>query len=85
MTLAQIFVAIVVIVPLVLLVLNKIRSDLAALLIALVLGLAHGDIVLLTLALAVSMVSFGTGRTNVLTGLVHVVVFVAYLLLIVVP
>jgi Ca2+:H+ antiporter len=51
----------------------------------LVLGLAHGDIVLLTLALAVSMVSFGTGRTNVLTGLVHVVVFVAYLLLIVVP
>ncbi|MCX5479550.1 ionic transporter [Kaistia geumhonensis] len=49
------------------------------------LGLAQGDIVLLAVALLVSMVSFGTGRTNALTGGVHLVIFVAYLLLIAVP
>ncbi|WP_224572625.1 ionic transporter [Mesorhizobium sp. BR1-1-16] len=49
------------------------------------LGLATGDIVLLALALLISMVSFGTGRTNALTGGVHLVIFVAYLLLIAVP
>ncbi|MBN9431747.1 MAG: ionic transporter [Bosea sp.] len=49
------------------------------------LGLAQGDIVLLAVALIVSMVSFGTGRTNALTGGVHLVIFVAYLLLIAVP
>ena len=49
------------------------------------LGLADGDIVLLAVALLVSMVSFGTGRTNALTGGVHLVIFVAYLLLIAVP
>jgi Ca2+:H+ antiporter len=51
----------------------------------LTLGLAPGDVVLLVLALAVSVLSFGTGRTTILTGLVHLVVFVAYLLLIFVP
>ena len=51
----------------------------------LTLGLAHGDIVLLVLALAISIVSFGNGRTNMLTGLVHLVVFLAFLLLIAVP
>lgn len=51
----------------------------------LTLGLAPGDIVLLMLALAVSLTSFGTGRTNALTGGVHLVIFVAYLLLIAVP
>lgn len=51
----------------------------------LTLGLAHGDSVLLLLALAISIVSFGSGRTNILTGLVHLVVFVAFLLLIAVP
>jgi len=30
-------------------------------------------------------VSFGTGRTTILTGLVHLVVFVAYLFLVFVP
>jgi Ca2+:H+ antiporter len=49
------------------------------------LGLGQGDTVLLLLALTISVVSFSTGRTTVLTGLVHLVVFVAYLLLIVVP
>lgn len=51
----------------------------------LTLGLNSGDTVLLLLALSISVVSFGTGRTTVLTGLVHLVVFLAYLLLIVVP
>lgn len=51
----------------------------------LMLGLGAGDTTLLILALSISVVSFGTGRTTVLTGLVHLVVFLAYLLLIVVP
>jgi Ca2+:H+ antiporter len=51
----------------------------------LTLGLGPGDTVLLVLALAVSMISFGTGRTTLLTGAVHLVVFVAYLMLIAVP
>ncbi|TIU07466.1 MAG: ionic transporter, partial [Mesorhizobium sp.] len=52
---------------------------------SLTLGLGPGDTVLLILALAISIVSFGTGRTTMLTGLVHLVVFVAYLFLIFVP
>jgi Ca2+:H+ antiporter len=52
---------------------------------SLTLGLGSGDTVLLILALAISVVSFGTGRTTMLTGLVHLVVFVAFLLLIFVP
>ncbi|RFC66736.1 ionic transporter [Mesorhizobium denitrificans] len=51
----------------------------------LTLGLGAGDTVLLLLVLAVSTISFGTGRTTVLTGLVHLVIFVAYLMLIAVP
>jgi Ca2+:H+ antiporter len=52
---------------------------------SLTLGLEPSDSVLLVLALAVSVLSFGTGRTTILQGLVHLVVFVAYLLLIFVP
>lgn len=51
----------------------------------LTLGLSSGDTVLLVLVLAVSTLSFGTGRTNLLNGLVHLVVFVAFLLLVAVP
>jgi Ca2+:H+ antiporter len=51
----------------------------------LTLGLENGDGVLLMLTLLLSVVSFGTGRTNVLTGLVHLVVFATYLLLLVIP
>ena len=51
----------------------------------LTLGLGAGDTVLLLLSLGISIVSFSQGRTTVLTGLVHLVVFVAYLLLIAVP
>ena len=52
---------------------------------SLTLGLESGDTVLLILALAISVVSFGTGRTTMLTGLVHLVVFFAFLFLIFVP
>ncbi|SFI69708.1 Ca2+:H+ antiporter [Phyllobacterium sp. CL33Tsu] len=48
----------------------------------LTLGLPGGDSVLLALILGISIHSFGTGRTNVLTGLVHLVVFVAFILLV---
>jgi Ca2+:H+ antiporter len=51
----------------------------------LTLGLNARDEVLLALTLVLSVVSFGTGRTNVMTGLVHLVVFFAYLLLLVIP
>ena len=51
----------------------------------LTLGLGSGDTVLLVLGLGVSVISFGTGRTTVLTGLVHLVVFCAYVFLIFFP
>ena len=51
----------------------------------LTLGLTPGDSVLLALVLSISIHSFGTGRTTVLTGLVHLVVFIAFLLLIAFP
>jgi len=51
----------------------------------LTLGLVSRDEVLLILALALSMISFGTGRTNVLTGMVHLVVFFTYLMLLAIP
>jgi Ca2+:H+ antiporter len=51
----------------------------------LTLGLTSGDAVLLVLVLAISIHSFGTGRTTVLTGLVHLVIFIAFLLLIAFP
>jgi Ca2+:H+ antiporter len=50
-----------------------------------VLGLSMRDTVLLLLTLVLSLVSFGTGRTNVLTGLVHLVVFATYIFLLIVP
>lgn len=43
------------------------------------LGLGERDTVLLVLTLALSIVSFGSGRTNVLTGFVHLVIFFIYL------
>ncbi len=51
----------------------------------LTLGLPAGDSILLALILSISIHSFGTGRTTVLTGLVHLVVFIAFLLLIAFP
>ena len=49
------------------------------------LGLGPGDTVLLLLGLGISVISFGTGRRTVLTGLVHLVVFCAYVFLIFLP
>lgn len=51
----------------------------------LVLGLAAKDMLLILLILAVSMLTFGTGRTNMLFGVVHLVVFATFLFLTFVP
>lgn len=51
----------------------------------LTLGLGARDEVLLVLTLLLSIVSFGTGRTNVLSGLVHLVVFFTYVMLLAIP
>jgi Ca2+:H+ antiporter len=51
----------------------------------LVLGLNAQDMVLLVLTFAVSMLTLGTGRTNVVFGLVHLVVFAVFVLLVFVP
>jgi Ca2+:H+ antiporter len=50
-----------------------------------ILGLIGRDEVMLVLAFTLSIISFGTGRTNVLTGFVHLVIFFAYLLLLAIP
>jgi Ca2+:H+ antiporter len=46
------------------------------------LGVEHGDLVLLLLTLFLSAITFTSGRTNILQGLVHVLLFFAYLVLI---
>lgn len=48
-----------------------------------VLGVQGVDMVMLLLTLTVSVVTFASGRTNVLQGLVHLLLFAAYLVLIV--
>ncbi len=44
----------------------------------LVMGLGSRDAVMMIMTLMLSLVSFGAGRTNVCTGLVHLVVFATY-------
>jgi Ca2+:H+ antiporter len=51
----------------------------------LVLGLNAQDTVLLMLTFILSMLTFGTGRTNILFGLVHLVVFAIFMFLVFVP
>jgi Ca2+:H+ antiporter len=51
----------------------------------LVLGLSNQDMVLLVLTFIVSMLTFGTGRTNILFGLVHMVVFAVFVFMVFVP
>jgi Ca2+:H+ antiporter len=46
-----------------------------------ILGVEGTDRVMLLLTLAVSIVTFSSGRTNVLQGAVHLILFAAYLLL----
>jgi Ca2+:H+ antiporter len=47
-----------------------------------VLGLDAIDTIMLVLTLGLSMLTFGSGRTNVLLGAVHLLLFLAYLMLI---
>ncbi|MCB1412996.1 MAG: ionic transporter y4hA [Xanthobacteraceae bacterium] len=51
----------------------------------LVLGLSSREMVLLTMTILISMMTLGTGRTNILFGLVHVVVFAVFLFTAFVP
>jgi len=51
----------------------------------LVLGLDVKDDILLVLTLAVSLLTFGTGRTNILFGFVHLVIFATFVFLVFVP
>lgn len=51
----------------------------------LILGLPQQNIVELVLTFALSALTFGTGRTNILFGLVHMMVFAVFLLLVFVP
>jgi Ca2+:H+ antiporter len=46
-----------------------------------VLGLQPGNVVILVASLAVSLVTFSSGRTNVLQGAIHLVLFGAYIML----
>ena len=48
-------------------------------------GLSARDTVLLGLTLYLSMLTFGSGRTNILVGVVHLVVFVTFLFLVFIP
>jgi Ca2+:H+ antiporter len=49
------------------------------------LGLAPKEIVMLALTLIVSVITLGTGRSTVLQGVVHLVIFASFLFLSVVP
>jgi Ca2+:H+ antiporter len=51
----------------------------------LVLGLNEQEMVLLVLTFILSMLTFGTGRTNILFGLVHLTVFAIFVFLVFVP
>jgi Ca2+:H+ antiporter len=51
----------------------------------LTLGLATKETVLLTLSLFVASLSLNTGRTTVLQGAVHLVLFAVYLFTVVIP
>lgn len=46
------------------------------------LGLGNVNLILLLLTLAVSIINFGSGRTNILQGAVHLLLFLAYLVVI---
>ena len=48
-------------------------------------GLSARDTLLLALTLFLSLLTFGSGRTNILAGLVHLVVFATFLFLVFVP
>ena len=49
------------------------------------LGLEARDVTLLATALAASILTFGTGKTNVLFGFIHLVLFAVFMFLVFVP
>jgi Ca2+:H+ antiporter len=51
----------------------------------LVLGLGSREMVLLGMTFLLGMLTFGTGRTNILFGLVHMVVFAVFVFMVFVP
>jgi Ca2+:H+ antiporter len=51
----------------------------------LVLGIEAQGMVLLVMTFVLSMLTFGTGRTNILFGLVHLVVFAVFVFMVFVP
>ena len=51
----------------------------------LVLGLGSQEMVLLVMTFVLSMLTFGTGRTNILFGLIHMVVFAVFVFLVFAP
>jgi Ca2+:H+ antiporter len=51
----------------------------------LVLGLEQREVILLVMTFLLSMLTFGTGRTNILFGLVHLVVFAVFVFMVFVP
>jgi Ca2+:H+ antiporter len=51
----------------------------------LVLGLDQREVILLVMTFFISMLTFGTGRTNILFGLVHLVVFAVFVFMVFVP
>jgi Ca2+:H+ antiporter len=51
----------------------------------LVLGLEPKEIVLLTVTFIVGAITLGTGRTHMMQGAIHLVIFAAFLFLALVP
>lgn len=51
----------------------------------LILGIGEKEGILLALTLAVSMITIGTGRTTVLQGIVHLVIFAMFLFITIIP
>lgn len=49
------------------------------------LGISSGATVLMGLGFLVAMITYGTGRTNVLSGIVHLVLFAAYIFYVFAP
>lgn len=49
------------------------------------LGLAPKEVALLVMTLGTSIVTFGTGRTNILFGFLHLVIFAVFMFLVFVP
>jgi Ca2+:H+ antiporter len=49
------------------------------------LGLSAQKMILLGVTFLLSMLTFGTNRTNILFGMVHIVVFAIYIFMVFVP